>query len=167
MSGARRATGGLGPGQTREYRVATEARFGARVHGPQGPSNLHHRPEGWKKLSSRSHSVVMSGPRMQSECRECMCVCVCVCECECIRAALFCDSEHPGVGCAGGSRGAVTAPRTTRRDPLAVCLFLHSVATARPGLGPVTAPRTTRRDSSGFVCSALSRNSPGLVLFQA
>ena len=65
--------------------------------------------EGWKKNQQPKPLRCHVGPRMQSECRECMSVSVCV------------PKQNVALCILGSvrrrvSRGAVTAPRATRRD---------------------------------------------------
>ena len=78
-----------------------------------------HSIEGWKKNQQPKPLRCHVGPRMQSECRECMSVSVCAPK----QNAALCilGSVRRRV-----SRGAVTAPRATRRDSSAL-FFSHSL----------------------------------------
>ena len=102
-----------------------------------------HSIEGWKKSQQPKPLRCHVGPWMQSECRECMSVSMSVCVCAPKQNAALCilGSVRRRV-----SRGAVTAPRATRRDSSALffrtlskptCAGLSSSSRPRRRLTPV------------------------------
>ena len=103
-----------------------------------------HSIEGWKKNQQRKPLRCHVGPRMQSECRECMSVSVCA-----PKKKRLCVSWGR---CAGA---AVTAPRATRRDSSGLffrtlskptCAGLSSSSRPRRRLTPVV-PLSARTPS--------------------
>ena len=182
-SGARRATGNLGPSLASLGRSRCTGDAGTGPTGRRCPAQ-----RSGKKSQQPKPLRCHVGPWMQSECRECMSVSMSLCVCARRKKAALCilGSVRRRV-----SRGAVTAPRATRRDSSALffrtlskptCAGLSSSSWPRRRLTPVV-PLSARTPSTliptrpacivpaarkgsldravtgpGFACSAMPRD---------